>query len=344
MKSRTPSPVLSTILAVVLTLALAGAAQAQDKFPTTTINNVVFSSAGGGTDVMNRFLSAAMEKILGQKVLVTDMPGGLGGVAAEHVWQQKHDGHTLLGCSETATTFLVTGATKHGIQDWIFFIAAGSPGVIAVKAGSPYKDLESLLKAAKDKPKGVKISNSGTGKLWHIKASILEKSAGVQFLHIPYNGSAPAIIASLSGEADAVSAAYGEVSEQVRAGKLKVIAVTEDERIKAEGVDGVPALTEKYPGADKFFPSKQWLGFAVPKDVPAPAVKVLGAAFEKVANSPEAEKFYKQQYMDKIALWGDKAVKYALGMESNISWISKELGVAKHDPAALGIAKPAWVK
>ena len=335
---------VSVVLAVVLIVFLAGWATAQDKFPSTAINNVVFSSAGGGTDVMNRYLGAAMEKPLGQKIMVSDMPGGLGGVAAEYVWQQKHDGHTLLGCSETATTFLVTGATKHGIHDWIFFIAAGSPGIVAVKAGSPYKDLDRLLKAAKDKPKGIKIGNSGTGKLWHIKVSILERSAGVQFLHIPYNGSNPAILAVLSGEVDAVSAAYGEVSEQVRAGKLKIIAVTEEERLKAEGSESIPSLTEKYPGAAKYFPLQQWLGFAVPKDVPVAAVKILGAAFEKVAHSADAQKFYNQQYMGKIGLWGDKGNKYAQTMESNISWISKELGVAKIDPGTIGIPKPDWAK
>lgn len=335
---------VSVVLTVVLVLFGAGMVTAQDKFPSTAINNVVFSSAGGGTDVMNRYLGAAMEKPLGQKVMVSNMPGGLGGTAAEYVWQQKHDGHTLLGCSETATTFLVTGATKHGILDWIFFIAAGSPGIVAVKAGSPHKDLDSLLKAAKDKPKAIKIGNSGMGKLWHIKVSILERNAGVQFLHIPYNGSNPAILAVLSGEVDAVSAAYGEVSEQVRAGKMKIIAVTEDERLKAEGAQNIPSLTEKYPAAAKYFPLQQWLGFAVPKDVPAPTVKVLGAAFDKVVNDADAQKFYKQQYMEKVGLWGDKANKFAQTMESNISWISKDLGVAKIDPGTIGIPKPDWVK
>src|SRR5512139_948727 len=94
------------------------------EFPKKTITNVVFSSAGGGTDVMNRQLAAVMEKTMGQKMIVTNMPGGLGGTAAEHVWGQPHDGYTLLGVSETSSTFMVNNATKHGVKDWVFYIGA----------------------------------------------------------------------------------------------------------------------------------------------------------------------------------------------------------------------------
>ena len=335
---------VSVVLAVVLIVCLAGWATAEDKFPSTAINNVVFSSAGGSTDVMNRYLSAAMEKIIGQKIMVSDMPGGLGGVAAEYVWQQRHDGYTLLGCSESTLSFLVSGATKHGTRDWIFFIAAGSPVIMVTKTGSPYKDLDSLIKAAKDKPKTIKIGNNGTGKAYHLKTVILERNAGIQFLHIPYNGSNPAILAVLSGEVDAAGVSYSEVSEQVRAGKMKIIAVNEDERMREEGLENIPSLTERYPDAAKYFPLQAWLGFAVPKDVPAPTVNILGATFEKVVNHADAQTFFKQQYMKKIGLWGDKANKFAQTMESSISWLSKDLGMAKIDPGTLGIPKPAWAK
>ena len=344
MTSFSKSRGVSVVLAIFLIVILSGWATAQDKYPSTTINDVVFSSAGGATDMINRYLGAAMEKTLGQKVMVSDMPGGLGGTAAEYVWQQKHDGYTLLGLSDSSTAFRVSGATKHGVHDWILFIAAGSPGVVAVKAGSPYKDADSLFKAAKDKPKAIKISNPGTGKVPHLKVVIMEKNSGVQFLSIPYNGTTPSVLAVLSGEVDAVSATYGEISEQVRAGKLKVIAVNEDERIKAAGVEDIPCMTEKYPNAAKYFPLHQWLGFAVPKDTPAETVKILGAAFEKAALSADAQKFFDQMYMKKIGLWGDKASKYAQTMESNLAWISKELGVAKNDPGTIGIPKPDWAK
>ncbi len=315
-----------------------------ERYPVRSLNNIVFSSAGGGTDVVNRFLASKLEPILKQRMIVSNMPGGLGGTAAEYVWTQKNDGYTVLGCSETITTFLVNNATKHGSADWQFFIASGSPGVIAVDAKSPYNTVQDLIAAAAQNPGKIKIANSGKGKLWHLKASILERSANVKFMHVPYNGSNPAIISVLSGETDAVSAALGEVSEHVRAGKLKVLVITEDTPVKDQAYAKVPLLTDLYPESAKYFPLRQWLGFAVPKDTPAAIIGILEDAFKKVMNDPETDKFMDQQYMEKLALYGQEANKFALGMEVNISWISHLLGVSTVDPATLNMPKPAWVE
>lgn len=312
------------------------------EFPKKTIMNIVFSSAGGGTDVMNRQLGAVMEKLMGQKMMVNNMPGGLGGTGAEFVWAQPHDGYTVLGCSETASTFVVNGATKHGAADWVFYIAGGSPGIIAVRSDSPYKTLAEMIAAAKAKPNSVKISNSGKGKLWHIKAAIMEKNAGVSFMHLPYNGSNPAIIATLSGEADAMSASLQEVSEHVRAGKLRILALTEENRVKMKGFENIPALAETYPGVKKYFPLQQWLGFAVPKDTPAAIVKAYGAIFEKAMKDADFQKWMAENYMEPIGLWGDAAVPFARNLESNLSWISYQMEIVKVDPSTVGIAKPAW--
>lgn len=330
-------------LALVLLVGLSADLAAQ-QFPRKGISVVVFSSAGGGTDVISRQLAARMEKLFKQKMTVSNMPGGLGGTAAEHVWAQRHDGYTVLGVSETSCTFLINQATKHGIKDWNFFIAAGSPGVIAVKADSPLKSFDDLVRAAKANPKGIKVANSGKGKLWNIKVVVLEKSAGVEFLNTPYNGSNPAILSTLSGETDAVSCALGECSEQVRAGAMRVLVVTEDKRSADPLFKDAPAITEKYPEAGKYFPLAQWLGYALPKDVPAAAVNAIGAAFDKVMRDPSMQDFLAKNYLSPIGLWGARGNAYAVEAESMLSWISKELGIAKIDPAAAGIKKPSWAK
>lgn len=338
MKTRTLWGIVACAAAALLT---AMSAHGQE-FPKKTITNVVFSSAGGGTDVMNRQLAAVMEKTMKQKMIVTNMPGGLGGTAAEHVWAQPHDGYTLLGVSETSSTFLVNNATKHGVKDWIFYIGAGSPGVIAVRADSPVRTFEDLIAAAKKAPRSVKVANSGKGKLWHIKAVIVEKNTGVKFLHLPYNGSNPAVIATLSGEADAISAALQEVSEHVRAGSLRLIVLTEEERLKMKGYESLPALAEFYPEVKRYFPLQQWLGFAVPKDTPAPVTAALGEHFEKAMQNPELQKWLVDNQMESMALWGDKAGQFAERLEANLSWISYEMEIVKVNPSTLGIAKPDW--
>ena len=318
------------------------AALAQD-FPTKSIDNVVFSSPGGGTDLVNRQIGAMLQKITGQQMIVANMPGGLGGTAAEYVWARAHDGYTVVGLSESASTFLVNRATTHGAKDWNYFIVAGSPGVLAVRSQSLLHTLDDLVAAAKAKPKRVSISNSGKGKLWHIKSVVTERNAGVEFQHVPYNGSSPAIIATLSGEVDAVSCALQEVSEQVRAGKMRILVMTEDKRVAAPAFKDIPALAEKYPDVQKYFPLQQWLGFAMPKDVAPAIVKSYTAAFDKAMKDPAIQKFFVDNQLESLGLSGEAALKFSVQLESNLSWLSYELGITKVDPASVGISKAAWM-
>ncbi len=333
---------LCTAAAVFLG-ALSGQLLAQE-FPVKSIDNVVFSSAGGGTDLVNRQMASVLQKVTGQQMIVSNMPGGLGGTAAEYVWARAHDGYTVVGLSETASTFLVNRATTHGAKDWNYFIVAGSPGVIAVRAQSPVHTLDDLIAAAKAKPKKFSIGNSGKGKLWHIKAVITERNAGVEFQHVPYNGSSPAVIATLSGEVEAVSCALQEVSEQVRAGKMRIVVLTEDKRVTAPAFKDVPALAERFPEVKRYLPLQQWLGFAMPKDVAPAVVTAYGRHFEKAMQDPGLQKFFTDNQLESIGLWGDAALKFSLQLESNLSWLSHELGITKIDPASLGIGKAGWMQ
>ena len=321
--------------------ALVFSAGKAEEYPKKSIDLIVFSSAGGGTDVVARHMAAQMEKILGQKILVSNQPAAGGVAAMETVWQKPRDGYTLLGCAIPVTLFKVNGMTKYGMEEWEFYLASGSSGVIAVKADSPYKSIQDFVRAAAAKPGEIKISNSGKGKNWHMKSAMLEKVAGVQFKHLPYAGSNPAILSVLSNESDAVSASVQEVSEHVKAGKLRILITTEDKRIGFAEFSNVPSITELYPAASKYFPSFQWLGFAVPADTPERIRKTLGEAFMKVMNSPETDTFYKGQYLEKIALWGEAAKKYVVDMQSILSWMAFDLGVAANDPTALKIPRPA---
>lgn len=331
---------IGIVLSLVLpTLAFSGGAG--EKYPQKSIDFIVFSSAGGGTDVVARHMAAQMEKILGQKILVSNQPAGAGTAAMEEVWRRPHDGYTFLGCAIPVTLYKVNGMTKLNLEDWEYFLAAGSSGVIAVKEDSPYKTLQDFLTAASAKPGEIKISNSGKGKNWHMKAVILQSVAGVQFKHLPYAGSNPAILSVLSNESDAVSASLQEVSEHVKAGKLRILITTEDKRIEFTEFSNIPAITELFPKASKYFPSFQWLGFAIPADTPAAVKTQLGEVFKQVINSAETQSFYKTQYLEKIGLWGEAAKKYVLDMQSILSWMAFDLGVASNNPATLNIPKPA---
>ncbi len=310
------------------------------KFPSRTIGNFVFSSAGGGTDQWNRMISAIMEKDIGQKITVTNMTGGNGGTAVAHVWNAEHDGHTWLGCSETITTHPATKSSDRMAKDWQFWVMAGSPGVLCVSAEGPYKTYGDLVKAAGEGGRKLKIGNSGLGKLWHLKAYIAANLGKVPFEHVPYQGSRPAIIACLSGEIDAVSASLGEVTDFVASGKLIPVLMTENEPYDLPGFGKIQAAAEVFPEVKSYFPLNQWLGIAIPADCPAPAKQKIDEAFAKAIANPDIARFAKEQQSVIYNLTGAKANDMVVRQEAVMSWLLYDLKLAPVNPETLGIKRP----
>jgi len=311
-----------------------------EKYPSKPISVVIHSSAGGGSDVWARKVSALMEKNLGEKMICTNKAAGLGGVAANFVWNSKHDGYTILGASETAMTYCINGAFDKTAKVWNFYISGGSPGVIAVLKDSPFKTFEDLAEASKASPDHVKVSNAGIGKLWHLKSEMFRKYANVPIKHSSYNGSAPAIVALLSKEVDAVSCSAGEVGSYIESGKMRPLVMTEKESFNFPGFGETPPITKFFPELAKYLPMSQFLCLMVPKDTPKEILDRLGAAFEYAMKTPEMESFIKQENAARIGLWGEPANQLAIDMEKRFSWFAQELGITKVHPEKLGIEKP----
>lgn len=310
------------------------------EYPTRSINVVIHSAAGGGSDVWARKVSAIMEKDLGVKMVCTNKPGGLGGIAANFVWNSKHDGYTILGASETAMTYGVNGVCEKTAKFWNFYISGGSPGVIAVLSDSPFKTFDDLIKAAKANPDNVKISNAGIGKLWHLKSEMFRKYGGIPIKHSPYTGSAPAIVALLSKEVDAVSCSAGEAASYVESGKMRPLVMTEKEPFTFPGFGEVPPITKYFPQLAKYLPMSQFLCLMVPLDTPKGILDRLGTAFEYAMKTQEMADFIKQQLAVKYGIWGEPANRFAIDMEKRFSWFGEELGINKVPPEKLGIEKP----
>lgn len=309
-------------------------------YPSKTLFVYIFSSQGGATDQWARHLSALMEQELGVSMVCNSLPGANGGTGAMRVWNAPHDGYSILGASETAMFFGVNGVAPTA-DSWEYFIVGGSPGVIVVPQDSPYESIEALVAAAKKEPLSVTVANAGQGKLWHIKAVQLEKGAGVAFRHIPYNGSGPAITALLSKEVDAVSCSAGEVAEYVRGGLVRPLVVTEAEGLAFEGFGRVPSATELYPETlAEFHDLFQWLGLMVPGDVPVEVLETLGKTFDSAMAHPKTAELAELGHIRILGLRGQAAKDAALKMERVASWSSSDLGIARKDPAALGISRP----
>jgi tripartite-type tricarboxylate transporter receptor subunit TctC len=324
---------------LVFTLGVAFFAHAE-KYPTKSVRVIIHSAAGGGSDTWARKVSALMEKDLGVKMVCTNKPGGKGGIAANFVWNSKHDGYTILGASETSMTYGVNGACEKTAKFWNFYISGGSPGVIAVLKDSPFETFEDLVKATRANPDTVKVSNAGIGKLWHLKSEMFKKYANIPIKHSPYNGSAPAIVALMSKEVDAVSCSAGEAGSYVESGKFRPLVMTEKDPFNFPGYGETPPITKFFPELNKYLPMSQFLCLMVPKDTPKEILNRLGAAFEYAMQTPEMAEFMKKQNAVRYGLWGEPANKLAIDMEKKFSWYALELGITKVHPEKLGIEKP----
>jgi len=323
------------ILAVLLA-ALALAAQVIDK-PVTIVCSF---GAGGGTDLVNRALAEGMKEALGVQVNVQNMGGAGGGIAMDYVWQKPRDGLTILGCSETNLMVPANAAHTTTAKDWTYFWAGGSPGLVMVPAKSPFKTWNDLVKFAKANPKKLKVAAAVLPGVWSLKWLTVAKAAGIETTILPYSGSAPALTGVLTGEADVLHISVGEARGYLQTGALRALVATEPEVLNAGKIGKWDPITKTLPSLKGQLPMPQLLGLAIPADTPADVKAQLTKAFDAAMKSDAVTKILESQVATPFGYSGAKADELSRAMESKFSWAMVELGIAKVDPASIGIPKP----
>ena len=253
----------------------------QGAYPNRPIELVVSYGAGGGTDVLARALSEGLRPHLPQPVTVNNKPGASGSIGMTDVARSAPDGYKLIMLTVEATILSHIGIGKVNNQDFTPIARLNfDPSAITVRADAPWNTLEEFLDAARKKPGEVSVGNAGPGSIWHVAATALEAKTGIKVNHIGFQGAGPAVLALAGGHVDAVAVSPAEVSTQVQAGKLKVLGVMADQRVK--GFEKVPTFKEK--GIDLKLGA--WRGLAGPKDMPPQVVQTLVAAVNKAVNEP----------------------------------------------------------
>lgn len=324
------------VMAAAIMLPAAGHAQ---NWPNRPVEDSVWSSAGGATDLVNRLMARALEPHLGVKVNVVNRTGGGGAVAMNYVWTQPHNGNYWLGASEAMQTVAVMGFHTTKTKDWRWYMVAGAPGSLAVPVNSPYKTVAEFVADAKANPGKVNVSHSALGSVWHLKGVALANATGTKLNLIPYEGSAPAMVAAMSGETAAVISSVSEQAEYIRGGRLRSLGLVEMTDGEFPGLGKITAIGTAYPML-KDVPARQWVGFAIPGDVPSDVVKKIDAAFDLAVKDPELKKIADEKLLTIFGLRGEAATEQLLEMESALSWKLWELKVGKIDPGTLEIARP----
>jgi len=251
------------------------------EYPTHPIEIVVPSSAGGGTDIVTRIFAETCKKYLSQPITVVDKPGASGVIGMSDVINSKPDGYKLCTIITEIAILPSLGLTKYTHNDFIPIAQLNAdPAAITVRADAPWNTIEEFLKDAKKSPESIKVGNSGNGSIYQLAHVALADKVGVQFNGIPFQGSAPAIVALLSGYIDAVSVSPGEVSAHVASGKLKTLAVMSDQRVK--GFEHVPTFKEHKIDLS----IGAWRGLGAPSKTPSYIINKLREVAKNTANDP----------------------------------------------------------
>jgi len=273
------------VLTGMLAIVSGAAAQA---WPTKPIRMVVTFAAGGGTDVVARIVAPKLSEALGQQVVVDNRPGAGGLIGTEIVAKAAPDGYTLLLGAAGATTIAPHIFGKEKVSYDVLkdlqpiTLVATVPFIVTVNPAVPAKTLQELIAYAKANPKKLNFGSSGNGGSPHLAGELFDRMAGVEMVHVPYKGLAPAITDLLGGQIQLVFADVGLVVQHIKAGRLRALAVTSEQRVAA--LPDVPTVAESgVPG----YAAATWYGLIAPAGMPQPIVQRLSTEMQKIMAMPD---------------------------------------------------------
>jgi tripartite-type tricarboxylate transporter receptor subunit TctC len=271
--------------ALLLTLVFAGQALAQP-YRSKPIRLVVGFPPGGAADFVSRAFQEPLGKALGQPIVVDNRPGAGSSIAAEHVAKSAPDGYTVLIASPSSILVNPVITPKAGFQPSTDLVpvskVSSSPLILAVNPAVPASSVKELIAHAKQNPGKLNFATSGNGSAPHLAAVLFLRLAGVDMVHVPYKGGAPAVQSVLAGDTQLSFATPPSVLPLVQAGRLRALAITS--RAATPLIPGVPGMAEAgLPDYEIGF----WYGFFVPAGTPPEVVRRLFEATSQVVNAPE---------------------------------------------------------
>ena len=294
-------------------LLLSGAAAHAQTYPTKPIRMVVASAAGGILDTVGRTIAAKLSESLGQQVVIDNRPGAGGIIGTEIVAKAAPDGYTL---GKVATSHAINpGVYSKMPYDTLKDFAPVSHTVnltnmLVVPASFPANNVRELIALAKAQPKKITFGSAGNGQSNHLSGELLKSMAGIDIVHVPYKGSAPALTDVLAGNISMMFVDILSALPHVKAGRLKVLAVTGLKR--AAAVPEYPTVDESgVPG----FNGNSWLGLVAPAGTPRDIVARLSTEVAKALNSPDVRERFLAQGVEPV---GSTPEQFAAFIESEI--------------------------
>ncbi|OZI23216.1 MFS transporter [Bordetella genomosp. 9] len=262
-------------------------APAQAAYPDKPVRIVVGFSAGGTTDVIARIMAKELTEALGQSFVIENKPGAGSNIGTEYVARSTPDGYTLYFVAVTSAInqTLYSKLNFDLVKDFApVALAAKVPNVLVVNPQVPVKSVKELVDYAKAHPGKLAFASSGSGTSIHMAGELFKLKAGVDVLHVPYKGSAPALTDLIGGQVQFMFDNMPSSWPHVQSGKLRALAVTTKER--SPTAPDLPTMAESgFPGFDV----SSWFGLIAPKGTPPEVIKTLNAAMLKALDKPEVK-------------------------------------------------------
>jgi tripartite-type tricarboxylate transporter receptor subunit TctC len=276
------------IAALLATLGcVAGFAAATPDYPNRPIRLVAPFAPGGSVDTLARTMSNRLTEALRQQVVVDNRAGGNGNLGMEIVVHAPPDGYTIV-LGYIANLGIGPSLYKlpyDPIKDFAPITqVASSPNILVVHPSVPVKTFKEFIAYAKANPKKLNFASSSVGSLGHLSGELLNRTAGIDMIHIPYKGSGQAVIDLVGGQIQSMISGMASVMPHIKAGRLRALAVTGARRSPA--VADIPTIAESgYPG----FEADSWFGVLAPARTPRPIVNRLHDEFVRVIAVPEVK-------------------------------------------------------
>ena len=288
-------------LAPLLALGLIATAAHAQTYPEKPIRMVIPFPPGGGTDILGRLMAQKLTES-NKWTIVPDNKAGAGGtLGITEAAKGKPDGYDMvMGQKDN----LVVGPWMYKSLPWnpvkdftAVAHVAWSPVIIATSVNSKYKTLADVVAAAKAAPDTITYGSPGNGTTIHLAGDQFEKAAGIKLRHVPYKGSNPALMDALAGNVDLLVSSVPSAMAQVKAGKLRPLAVTSAKR--STSLPDVPTVAES---GFKGFDMSTWYGLLMPAGTPVAVVTQMNGAVNKLLATPEMQKAIHDQGAEPLAM------------------------------------------
>jgi len=292
-------------------------------YPSRPIRIVVPYTPGGFTDVTTRIVANELMKNVGQNIIIDNRPGANSIVGVEIVSKSAPDGYTLVSVipAHAANQTLYPKLPFHSVNSFApVSLAASAPLILCVTNSLPVTSVKELVALAKSRPGKLSFASSGVGASAHLSMELLMMMTGISMLHVPYKGTAPALVDLTSGQVQVMFDVPSSMLPHTKAGKIRALAMASEKRYSA--APELPTISESaVPG----YASGSWVGFLAPANTPRDVVAKLGKEMMTIVNRPDVRERFIQIGIEPV---GNSPAEFTVFLKNEVAKWEKVIRTA----------------